>query len=198
MKCGKNYFEESKSSFLSTDKDLSLIIGKILKNDKLLKMLYYTQKDCLEAPNLTAEQKLSMVDNQIKIVPDLTDVEIYGMLEKQLKIVPNLTIAEECPNFVIVTFDNFIPNASNPEFRDCTINFDILCHPDHWNLGNFQLRPHKIAGEIDAMFNDQYLTGIGTVQFAGGNNLVLNDQLMGMSLMYRTIHGDEDKRNPLT
>lgn len=177
MKVGQNYFP--KSSFLSTDKDLSLIFQKIMGNQRLLKMLYYTQKDCLKAP-------------------DLTDTEIYGMLEKQLKIVPNLTIVEECPNFVIVTFDNFIPNASNPEFRDCTINFDILCHPDHWNLGNFQLRPHKIAGEIDAMFNNQYLTGIGTVQFAGGNNLVLNDQLMGMSLMYRTVHGDEDKRNPLT
>lgn len=177
MKVGQNYFP--KSSFLSTDKDLSLIFQKIMGNQRLLKMLYYTQKDCLKAP-------------------DLTDAEIYGMLEKQLKIVPNLTIVEECPNFMIVTFDNFIPNASNPEFRDCTINFDILCHPDHWNLGNFQLRPHKIAGEIDAMFNDQYLTGIGTVQFAGGNNLVLNDQLMGMSLMYRTVHGDEDKRNPLT
>ena len=177
MKVGQNYFP--KSSFLSTDKDLSLIFQKIMGNQRLLKMLYYTQKDCLKAP-------------------DLTDTEIYGMLEKQLKIVPNLTITEECPNFVIVTFDNFIPNASNPEFRDCTINFDILCHPDHWNLGNFQLRPHKIAGEIDAMFNNQYLTGIGTVQFAGGNNLVLNDQLMGMSLMYRTVHGDEDKRNPLT
>lgn len=177
MKVGQNYFP--KSSFLSTDKDLSLIFQKIMGNQRLLKMLYHTQKDCLKAP-------------------DLTDAEIYGMLEKQLKIVPNLTITEECPNFVIVTFDNFIPNASNPEFRDCTINFDILCHPDHWNLGNFQLRPHKIAGEIDAMFNNQYLTGIGTVQFAGGNNLVLNDQLMGMSLMYRTVHGDEDKRNPLT
>lgn len=177
MKVGQNYFP--KSSFLSTDKDLSLIFQKIMGNQRLLKMLYYTQKDCLKAS-------------------DLTDAEIYGMLEKQLKIVPNLTITEECPNFVIVTFDNFIPNASNPEFRDCTINFDILCHPDHWNLGNFQLRPHKIAGEIDAMFNNQYLTGIGTVQFAGGNNLVLNDQLMGMSLMYRTVHGDEDKRNPLT
>lgn len=177
MKVGQNLFP--KSSFLSTDKDLSLIFQKIMKNQRLLKMLYYTQKDCLKAD-------------------DLSDAEIYSMLHKQLKIVPNLTITEECPNFVIVTFDNFIPNVTNPQFRDCTINFDILCHPDHWNLGNFQLRPHKIAGEIDAMFNEQYLTGIGKVQFAGANNLVLNDQLMGMSLMYRTIHGDEDKVNPLS
>lgn len=177
MKVGQNFFP--KSSFLSTDKDLSLIFQKIMGNQRLLKMLYYTQKDCLKASDLSMD-------------------EIQSMLHKQLKIVPDIKITEECPNIVIVTFDNFIPNATNPQFRDCTINFDILCHPDHWNLGNFQLRPHKIAGEIDAMFDGQYLTGIGKVQFAGGNNLVLNDQLMGISIMYRTIHGDEDKLNPLT
>jgi hypothetical protein len=42
MKLGKNYFEEGKSSFLSVDKDLSLIVNKLLKNDKLCKLLYYT------------------------------------------------------------------------------------------------------------------------------------------------------------
>lgn len=177
MKFGQNYFP--KSSFLSTDKDLSLIINKIMNNQRLLKMLYYTQKDCLNMPDVTIEQTLSMLDHQIKIIP-------------------KINIEPTCPIYVVITFDNYTPNASNPEFRDCTINFDILCHPDHWNLGNFQLRPHKIAGEIDAMFNDKYLTGIGRVQFAGGNNLVLNDELMGLSLMYYTVHGDEDKINPLS
>lgn len=179
MRVGRDYFEEAKSSFLSTDKDLSLIIDKLLHNQKLLKMLYYTQKDCLEAPDLTAEQKLSMLDKQIKIVPELT-------------------ISKDCPNYVIITFNNFMPNEKNPEFRDCLITFDIFCHPDHWNMGNFKLRPHKIAGEIDAMFNKQKLTGIGGVQLLSADNLILNDSLMGMSLVYQTIHGVEDQINPLT
>lgn len=177
MKVGTNYFP--KSSFLSTDKDLSLIIQKILENDRLCKLLYYTQKDCLKAKNLTMEQKLSMLD-------------------KQIKIVPKLDIDPDCPNYIIITFDNFVDNETNPEFRDCIINIDILCHPDHWNLGNFQLRHHKIAGELDAMLNKQKLTGIGTINFVTGNNLLLNNQLMGMSLMYKAVHGVEDKINPLS
>lgn len=177
MKVGTNYFP--KSSFLSTDKDLSLIIQKILENDRLCKLLYYTQKDYLKAKNLTMEQKLSMLD-------------------KQIKIVPKLDIDPDCPNYIIITFDNFVDNETNPEFRDCIINIDILCHPDHWNLGNFQLRHHKIAGELDAMLNKQKLTGIGTINFVTGNNLLLNNQLMGMSLMYKAVHGVEDKINPLS
>ena len=177
MKVGQNYFPTS--SFLSTDKDLSLIIKKIMENQRLLKMLYYTQKDCLNGK-------------------DLTQPQIISMLDKQIKIVPKIEISEDCPNYIIISMDNFVPNENNDEFRDCTISIDILCHPDHWNMGNFQLRPYKIAGEIDAMLNKQKLTGIGQINFVTGNNLLLNDQLMGISLMYKAVHGVEDQINSLS
>lgn len=179
MRVGKDYFEEGKSSFLSLDKDLALITNKITENQDLLKLLYYTQPDCLQAE-------------------DLSPREIISMLHKQIKIIPKIDIITECPNYIIITFDNFTPNATNPEFRDCTINFDIFCHPDHWNLGNFALRPYKIAGEIDRMFNNKKLTGIGETKLLTGNNLVLNDQLMGLSLIYQAIHGIEDEIDPLS
>jgi len=54
------------------------------------------------------------------------------------------------------------------------------------------LRPYKIAGEIDAMFNKSKMTGIGTLQFLGANDLVLNEQLMGLTLMYRSVQSTED------
>jgi len=45
-----------KSSFLSVEKDMELLINKILANKRLQKYLYYTDKDPLSKPNLTAEQ----------------------------------------------------------------------------------------------------------------------------------------------
>jgi hypothetical protein len=54
------------------------------------------------------------------------------------------------------------------------------------------LRPYKIAGEIDAMINNQKMTGIGTLKFMGANNLVLNDQLMGLTMIYRSVQSTED------
>ena len=177
MKVGKNFFP--KSSFLAVEKNYAIIIKKILENDTLCKLLYYKQKDCLSASNLTMEQKITMIDNQIKLVP-------------------YLQITTECPIYILIMTDNFSPNNSNPEFKDHNIIFSILCHPDHWNLGNFQLRPYKIAGEIDAMFNKQKVTGIGELNFSSGGNLVLSDQLMGLVLIYKAIQGVEDEINPLS
>ena len=56
MKLGQDFFDD-KSSFLSLSKDLSLIVNKILRNDNLLKLLYYTEKDCFKGEKLTDAQK---------------------------------------------------------------------------------------------------------------------------------------------
>ena len=57
------------SGFLSTEKDMGIIVNAIMKNDRLKKMLYYTTTDCLNKPKLTQEQTLDLFGKQIKIVP---------------------------------------------------------------------------------------------------------------------------------
>jgi hypothetical protein len=42
MKLGKDYFEDQKESFLGMEKDFSIITNKLLKNDTLMKLMYYT------------------------------------------------------------------------------------------------------------------------------------------------------------
>ena len=59
------------------------------------------------------------------------------------------------------------------------------------------MRPYRIAAEIDTMFNDQKLTGIGTLQFLGAANINVNDEFSGITIFYAAIHGDEDKNNYL-
>jgi len=164
-----------KSSFLSTEKDMELIVNMIMKNDSLKKMLHYTSKDCMSRPKLTEDETL----------------ELFG---KNIKIVPKLYVDNSVLNYIIINFDNFTPNANNPEFRDNIIEFDIICHFDQWHMKDFQLRPYKIAAEIDSMFNDKHLTGIGTLQFLGANQIILTDEFAGFCLMYSAIHGEEDKK----
>ena len=168
-------YQFPKSAFLSVEKDLEIITNMMFKNDRLKKLLYYTTKDPLDKPNLNEEQTLAL----------------FG---RNVRIVPKLEIDDKALNYIIIDMDNFTPNGENPEFRDNIISFDIFCHFDQWHLKDFQLRPFKIAAEIDSMFNDKHLTGIGTLQFLGGNKIVLNDEIAGFSLNYMAIHGEEDKK----
>lgn len=163
-----------KSSFLSVEKDTGIIINEILKNNRLKKLLYYTTSDAMEKPNLTEDQSLSLLGTNIKIVP-------------------KLYVDSSVLNYVLINFDNFTP-SENPEFKDNTIQFDIICHFDQWNLRDYALRPYKIAGEIDSMFNLKKLTGIGYLEFVGATQIVLTDEFAGLCLMYRTVHGGEDEK----
>lgn len=172
-------YQFPKSSFLSVEKDMELISNMIFKNTRLQRLLYYTRPDALEQPDLNDDQQLEL-------------------FQKNIKIVPKLYIDGSVLNYIIISFDNFAPNASNPEFRDNIISFDIICHFDQWQLkDSFQLRPYRIAAEIDTMLNGQRLTGIGKLDFLGANQIPINDEFAGISLMYSAIHGDEDKKGQL-
>jgi hypothetical protein len=172
----REVYKYPKSSFLSMDKDMGIIVDMIMKNDRLKKMLHYTTKDCLDKPKLTEDET----------------IDLFG---KEIKIVPKLTVDGTVLNYVIVSFDNFTGNATNPEFRDNIIEFDIICHFNQWHLKDFQLRPYKIAAEIDSMFNQKRLTGIGKLEFVGASQMILTDEFGGICLMYQAIHGEEDKIN---
>ena len=168
-------YKYPKSSFLSMEKDMSIIVDMIMKNENLKKLLYYTTKDCYNKPNLSEEQTLEL-------------------FEKNIKMVPKLYIDNEIFNYLLINFDNFIPNETNPEFRNNMVHFDIVCHFDQWQLKDFELRPYKIAAEIESMFNDKHLTGIGTLQFIGAVQVKYTDEFAGFCLMYEAIHGEEDKK----
>lgn len=169
---------QPKSSFLSMEKDASLISNMLLRNERLKKLLYYTTPDCLDRKILTEDQSL----------------ELFG---KNIKLVPKLYVDNSVLNYVILSFDNFTPNMTNPEFRDNIIEFDIICHFDQWQLKDFQLRPYRIAAEIDSMFDEKHLSGIGLLHFLGANQIILTDEYAGLCLMYQAIHGGEDKTKML-
>ena len=167
-----------KSSFLSVEKDTNLIINKMLENKRLLRLLKYTTEDCMSQPNISENDAIDTIGTNIRIIP-------------------KLTVDSSVLNYIIVNFDHFTPNNTNPEFRDNIIEFDIICHFDQWQLKDFQLRPYRIAAEIDSMFDEKHLSGIGHLHFLGANQMILTDEYAGLCLMYQAIHGGEDKTKML-
>ena len=166
-----------KSSFLSINKDMKLLVDKFLTNDRLCKLLHYTNDRPLDQRKLTEEEKIAL----------------FG---KEIKIVPKLYVDKEVLNYIIISFDNFV-ESTNPQFRDNIIEFDIICHFDQWQIGDFNLRPYRIAAEIDDMLNKTKLTGIGLLEFYGAKEILLTDEYAGICLMYKTYHGEEDKKEML-
>lgn len=163
------------SSFLSVEKDMEIIVNCLLNNNRLKRLLFYTTPDALDKPDITDEQTIEMIG-------------------KQIKNIPKVQVDKELLNYVIISFDNFT-ETSNPEFRDNTISFDIICHFGQWQLKDFKLRPYKIAAEIDSLINDKKMSGIGRIQFVGASQIVLNDEFAGLTLIYKAVHGGEDKYN---
>ena len=65
-------FKQPKSNFLSVEKDASIILNSMLKNERLKRLLYYTTDDALTKPNITQEETLGLIGKNIKMVPRLT------------------------------------------------------------------------------------------------------------------------------
>lgn len=177
-----------KSSFLSCEKDTDTILRKLLiesrpYSDMLKRLLVISTRDCLD--NETSEiYKKKIQEMSVKRLID----DGYIRLSPKLNLYEN----EEIKSYIFITFDHFSPNANNPEFRDCIVNIDVLSHTDYWDIGDCRQRPIKICGYIDAILNKARLSGIGTLNFMGANQLIFDDDFSGYTLMYSAIHGSDD------
>ena len=176
----KNLYEFPKSSFLGMAKDTALIVNKILNNKNILKLLYYTGEDWKNQPDLSSSQIKSLFTS------------------KQISNIPKIEVDKEKKNYLRITYDAFTPNPENPFYRDHIVEIKIICHFEDWDLGNYELRPYRIAGELDSMLDGQHLTGIGELTFLGADQDVYDNEFGGITLRYLAIRGNEDQTNPLT
>lgn len=174
-----NTFEYPKSALLGMPKDAALIMQKITSNQDILKLLYYGVKDW-------------------KSKPTIDQVKLAEMFEtNQISAVPKIKIDKPEKTYLRLTYGTMIPNATNPQYRDNTFGIDIISHYQNWDLGNYDLRPWKIAGEIDAMLDGARLTGIGQLQFISASPYIYDEEFAGVSLTYLAIRGNEDEHWPL-
>lgn len=144
------------------------IADKLMSNQKICRLLKYHVKNPFSE--------------------DLEDVDGDELINRQILIVPKIYDDEtEKMSYITAVFDNFSVNTFNPEFKNSVIRFDIACPYDEWLLDNQSLRPYLIMEEIDRMFNEGRLAGIGKLQFLRATCLTLTPYIGGYSMQYR-IH----------
>lgn len=174
-----NSYEYPKSSLLGMPKDAAIIIDRILSNPNLLRLLVYETRDWQSQPLPNGDQIKELFTSH------------------QISSVPKIKIDSKEKTYIRLTYGTVIRNSSNPEYRDNTFGIDIICHYDNWDLGDFELRPYRVAGEIDAMLDKTHLTGIGKLEFVSATPYVYNEEFAGVSLTYLAVRGHEDQKNPV-
>ena len=119
------------------------IMKRLLANQKLLKLLYYTDKDPLNQPDLTEEQ----IQNEV--------------FETLVKITPRVGPKETSHSIVTMRITRGRQNVENNEFKDVRINIEVFVPLTQWIIKDVQLRPFAILGEIQESLDGKTINGLG-------------------------------------
>ena len=133
--------------------NLQKIVVRLQSNQKLLKLLYYSDKDPYSQPDLTPEQ----IQNEV--------------FEKLIKVVPRVGPKETAQSLISLRIVNGMTNRGNSEFRDIGLGIEVFVPLTQWAIKDSNLRPFSIMGEIQKTLNGKIINGMGKIQ---GGDFSLN------------------------
>lgn len=129
--------------------NLQKIVKRLLANQNLIKLLYYTDKD--------------PYNNE-----DLSPVEIQdNVYEKLVKVIPKVGSKENATSIVVVKVESASMNPENSEFRDIVIKIEVFVPLTQWIIKGSNLRPFAILGEVQKSLNGKTVNGLG--KMVGGD-----------------------------
>ena len=134
--------------------NLQQIISRLLANDELVKLLYYTDIDPLGQESLTLEFKNKEVFNKL------------------IRVVPKVGTKDNAQSIIAVYISNGTGLAENKEYRRITVSVDIYTPLTQWLIKDSNLRPFAIMGEIQRSLNGKTVNGLGKLK-CGDFNLVM-------------------------
>ena len=129
--------------------NLQKIVQRLMANDRLVNLLYYTDKDPLSQPPLTQKQKQELV------------------YEKLIKIVPRVGPKEDAKSVIVIKVCNAHTMPSNTEFKNVKIQIETFVPITQWFIKDSNLRPFLILGEIEESLNGKTVNGLG--KMVGGD-----------------------------
>lgn len=126
--------------------NLQKIVTRLMANDNLVNLLYYTNKDPLNSEPLTEEQKRE---------------EVY---EKLIKIIPRVGPKDTAHSVISIKVEKGIKDDENTEFRNIKISIEIFVPLTQWIIKNTNLRPFAILGEIEKSLQGKTINGLGKIE----------------------------------
>lgn len=126
--------------------NLQKIVKRLLANDNLVNLLYYTDKDPLSQPHLTEEEKAKEV------------------FEKLIKIVPAVEPRDDEKSVIAIRVVGGNRIGENVDFRNLKISIEVFVPMTAWIFKNTNLRPFAIMGEIEKSIKGKSVNGLGKIE----------------------------------
>lgn len=152
--------------------NLQKIVTRLMANQDLVKLLYYTGKDPLSEPDLTSEQ---------------LQEEVF---EKLIKIVPRVGPKETASSLISLRVVNGNVNRENNEFRDFTIGIEVFVPLTQWIIKDSNLRPFCIMGEIQKSLNHKNINGMGKMVSDNFSINFLTEEISCYEMVFRIVAYD--------
>jgi len=125
--------------------NLQKIVNRLMANENLMKLLYYTDKDPLSQPNLTDEQKQNEIFNKL------------------LKVIPRVGPKDTANSIVTVRVASGHKISRNTEFMSLVLSIEVFVPLTQWIIKSDNLRPFLILGEIKKSLDNKDINGLGKI-----------------------------------
>jgi hypothetical protein len=152
--------------------NLQKIMSRLLANDNLVNLLYYSDKDPYSGTPLTSEQKSSEV------------------FENLIKIVPRVGPRDDSKSFIVITVMKGSLNSENSEFRNTQIRVEVFVPITEWIIKDTNLRPFAILGEVQKSLNNKTINGLGKMQGGDYELSFLSEEMSCYAQYYSLVSYD--------
>ena len=126
--------------------NLQKIISRLLTNDELVNLLYYTDMDPLAGAPLSMAQK---------------QTDVY---QKLIRVVPKVGTKDNAQSLIVVYVATVTGISENSEFKQVRIGIDIYTPLTQWLIKDSNLRPFAIIGQIQKSLNGKTVNGLGKLK----------------------------------
>ena len=152
--------------------NLKTIVKALCANQKLLKYLYYSDKDPLNHPDL----------DQIMIQKEI--------MNKLIRIIPKVGPKETAQSVLVIRVANGRKLSENKEFKLISLVVEIFVPLTQWIIKSDNLRPFLILGEIQKSLDGKTINGLGKLE---GGNFDLNfitDEIASYEMLFNVTAYD--------
>lgn len=141
--------------------NLQKICSRLLANEELVKLLYYTDIDPLSKNALSDEEKKQKIFNEL------------------ICVIPRVGARDDNKSVIAIYIPKAAGVSGNSEYKSVTIAIDIFVPLNQWIIKDSNLRPFAIMGEIQNSLNGKNVNGLGKIKGGDFDLILLTDEMSG-------------------